>query len=65
MKLDSNLAGLSAKKFHLESRWIPYFHMDSMWKYQKSMEGKFLKISNRFISNNPRNCNLFINNIQA
>ena len=31
MELDSNLAGLSAKKFHLESMWIPCFHMDSRW----------------------------------
>ena len=42
--MDNNLAGLPAKKFHLESRWNSYFHVDSMWNHLESMgEGKVLE----------------------
>jgi hypothetical protein len=41
--LDNNLAGLPAKKFHLESMFPCEFHVDSMWNHLESMgEGKVL-----------------------
>jgi hypothetical protein len=51
VELDNNLAGLPAKKFHLESMFPCEFHVDSMWNHLESMgEGKVLATSNNSIT---------------
>jgi hypothetical protein len=48
VELDNNLAGLPAKKFHLESMFPCEFHVDSMWNHLESMgEGKVLQNPSR------------------
>jgi hypothetical protein len=66
VELDNNLAGLPAKKFHLESMFPCEFHVESMWNHLESMgEGKVLLVKSlselcwnkAILSRKPQPCN--------